>query len=132
MQIKGEVGLQVGHHPLLQVFPPHEVVRRAVDQLVLPVNRGHDCRIRVIGSQHFLQVVNDQTLPGLGQGIDVGLREGTPGTLGPDLADKALGLEDDVDPTYQDDQLERERDFFVIIVIGVVVADQLFRREKVS
>jgi hypothetical protein len=107
-------------------------VRRAVDQLVLLVDRSHNSRIRVIRSQHFLQVVNDRTLAGLGRSIDVGLREGTPGALGPDLADEVLGLEDDVDPTYQDDQLERERDFFVIIVIVVVVVDQLFRREKVS
>ena len=83
-------------------------MRRAVDQLVLPVDRGHHRRVRVIGSQHFLQVVDDRTLTGLGRGVDVGLREGTPGALGPDLADVALGLEDDVDSVYQDDQLERE------------------------
>ncbi len=107
-QTKGEVRLEVGHHPLLQVLPPHEVVRRAVDQLVLLVDRSHNSRIRVIRSQHFLQVVNDRTLAGLGRSVDVGLRVGTPGALGPDLADKALGLEDGIDSVYQDDQLERK------------------------
>jgi hypothetical protein len=56
---------------VLQVLPPHVVVRLPELELLLPVDGGDDGRVVVVAHQQLLQVVNDRQLVRLRRGVNV-------------------------------------------------------------
>jgi len=56
---------------VLQVLPPHVVVRLPELELLLPVYGGDDGRVVVVAHQQLLQVVNDRQLVRLRRGVNV-------------------------------------------------------------